>query len=203
MNLQVSQGETMIGRFVKENIPGWLIHLSRYFWRASGFFWGTIVLSLAINIFSALIISGSNLTKLLNGTPIAWLFQNPSILITIGTILLSLTSITGLLARLDSTSEIKRNYLRRLIAETEQIHLSGIQVGLITESTRLDEIFIPLEFRSSRPRIDYPLTDEELKNYRQNLASGLFSNDLERILIDAEQNWQRLVRTNDRVSIGD
>ncbi len=67
---------------------------------------------------------------------------------------------------------------------------------------RLDEVFIPIEMRPNRPRTDYPLTDTELAHYRQTIQGGNTARDLERAVLDAEHNWQHILKQTDRISIG-
>ena len=50
-----------------------------------------------------------------------------------------------------------------MVYQTENLTLKGIPAGLLAESVRLDEVFIPTQFRPDRPLVDYPLTEVELK----------------------------------------
>jgi ABC-type transport system involved in multi-copper enzyme maturation permease subunit len=107
-------------------------------------------------------------------------------------LILSAGLVNRLAAQL-SDKELKQRYLVRMAHETETATLKGIPAGLIAESVRLDEIFIPLQLRPNRPKIDYPLSDAELEHYRQCVRSGVFPKGLDLMVIDAEKNWQTSV----------
>lgn len=88
----------------------------------------------------------------------------------------------------DVNKELEHRYLERVIQDTYLIGLVGIP-GLISQRVPLDQVFIPLQFHSNRPRVDYPLNDEEIREYRENQKRGVFVEDLERMLFEAEKNW--------------
>src|SRR5260370_11525132 len=87
-----------------------------------------------------------------------------------------------------------------MIRETEMLALKGIPAGLIAESVQLDEVFIPLQFRTNRSYLDYPLTEDELRDYRNRLKSNMLSEEIERVLFDAEKNWQSNFKQSDRIN---
>jgi NACHT domain len=106
--------------------------------------------------------------------------------------LVSLTINCGLIARLAvpfSTKELRHSYLDNLIYRTKKSTLEGIPAEFTAKSVDLSDIFIPLQFRQNQPRVDYPLSDEQLKQHEQELTSGIFSPDLQRVLFEAEHNW--------------
>ncbi len=103
----------------------------------------------------------------------------------------------------DVDKDIERRYLKQIRQNTELLTLKGIPAGLIAESVRLDEVFIPLQLRLNRPRIDYPLTEKELAALHESRKIGKLSPEQERVLINAEGSWQHILKQGDRISIAD
>ncbi len=185
------------------NIPQWLIKPCKWFWGKREFVWSTIVLNIVLGAgVGWAFLDPTSFAKL----PIGIVSQHPFVILTIFIGILALTIIAGLTSRLSvapSARELKKQYLKRMAVETETLTLRGIPAGLISESVRLDEVFIPLQLRPNRPRTDYPLTDKELEYYRECVKSGTFARELDRIVLDAERNWQHLLNDSDRISIAD
>ena len=188
--------------------PDWFIKICKRLYGKRSFIWSMLVLGIALNVFATLLFTSWPWTTTLKptSTPIAWAFQNPWVIFIIGFFLVLLWIIIFLGSRLStepSTKVLSRYYLKNVILETELLTLRGIPAGLIFESVRLDEVFIPLQLRPNRPRADYPLTDKELESYRQLMRSGTSSREMDRIVLDAERNWQHLLKDSDRISIAD
>jgi len=138
--------------------------------------------------------------------PVGLLFHNPFYTITIFIIVFLLTCIVGAVAQLPvapSDKKLKHHYLSRVIAEKEHLALTGIPTGLIAPSVPLDEVFIPLQLRPHRTRIDLPLSEEQRKRFREGLQKGLFPPEIERVLINAERDWDFLLKRSDKISIAD
>jgi hypothetical protein len=170
--------------------------------------WGTILLNILLGAFVTwLFTNPSSLAQL----PIGGIVRNPYPFLISFIVLLSLTVISGvgnLVQAAPSRSKLLRRYLGAKIGQTELLTLRGIPAGLIAESVRLDQVFIPSQLRSNRPRTDYPLSDSELEQYRHYLAQRTASSDsglrdLERIIVDAEKDWQSVLKQSDRISIAD
>jgi hypothetical protein len=170
--------------------------------------WGTILLNILLGAFVTwLFTNPSSLAQL----PIGGIVRNPYPFLITFIVLLSLTVISGvgnLVQAAPSRSKLLRRYLGAMIGQTELLTLRGIPAGLIAESVRLDQVFIPSQLRSNRPRTDYPLSDTELEQYRHYLAQRTASSDsglrdLERIIVDAERDWQSVLKQSDRISIAD
>ncbi len=192
----------MTNRYIS-SAPRWLIRLCRHFWQASKFFWTAIVLGVAVNILGAFLFTNLSFTNLLKETPLGWVFQNPSILISIGTLLLSLTSLVGLVGRLGEAPGIERSYLTYLIRGTERITLHGIPAGLISESVRLADVYIPPLFYANRLLVDFPLSEAELESYRHVLALKEKRSlpELERVILVAEKNWYHVLRKDELLGL--
>jgi len=195
----------MAGASDSNALKDWSIRLCKWFWGKRSFVWSAVALYILLGIIVTLLFTDpSTLTKL----PIGWVFQNPLIIITVFIILLSLTIISGLASSLPvtpSNKEVKRRYLNLMINKTARLTLQGIPAGLISESVPLDEVFIPSKFRPNRPLTDYPLTESELTAYRDRIRSGNTrpSETMERALVEAERNWQHILKQRDRISIAD
>jgi hypothetical protein len=172
-------------------------------WQTRGFFWVIIVLGIVLNAFATwlFIASGTDLTH----APIGWILQNRVIFVFVGVILILLYIIAYLGSHLSgniSKGEVKHLYLNHMILLKKTLTLTGIPAGLIAEGVPLDEIFIPLEFRPNRPLSDYPLTEEELRRYRGLQRRGILSEEMDRVLLEAEkQNWQHIIEKSNRISI--
>jgi hypothetical protein len=115
------------------------------------------------------------------------------------------TIICGLVVRTDlplSPPPLQLLYLNKLIHDRQMSTLTGIPAGLIVERVHLTDIFIPLQFRPNRPYADYPLSNRELERYQQELKSGIFSHDLQRVVLEAEKHWYT-AKPTDRIGIAD
>ena len=201
--------------------PDWFVRACKWLWKKRGFFWGTISLSIALNVIASLLFIRWPLStnKNLDGTLIGWFIQNPIFILVAGLFLLLLMCIIYLGSRfnvnvavpnkkanevlVDSAKEGERRYLQRMIRETENLTLKGIPAGLMAQGVPLGEIFIPLQFKPNRPLSDYPLTQEERKVYRDLLKRGILSEEMECVLFEAEKDWQQLLKRIDRITIAD
>jgi hypothetical protein len=186
-------------KFIK--LPVWLVRLCKWSWNGRKFLYGTVILSIILNLVAALpLVDPSTLHTL----PIAWLSSHWLLLLVIFVLLLLLTAVCGLIARLSaplSERELRRRYLEQVARDTELTTLKGIPAGLISESVRLADIYIPPRFYANRTRVDFPVSDEDLERYRQSLKRGQFMPDLERVLFEAERNWHNVLRTGERVGL--
>jgi hypothetical protein len=146
----------------------WFIKICKGLYGKRSFIWGTLVLGILLNVFATLLFITWPWTTALKQTPtvIGWAFQNLWTIIIIGCFLVLLWIIVFLGNRLTigpPQKELSRRYLKNIVLETELLTLRGVPAGLISESVRIDEVFIPLQLRPNRPRADYPLTDKELE----------------------------------------
>jgi len=96
------------------------------------------------------------------------------------------------------STEAEELYLKYVVKSLEWLEITGLPMGVVTQSAPLDEIFIPLQFRPNRPLTEYPLTERELAEYYRRLRNNLPLRDLERFVFEAEKNWS----TKERQSIG-
>ncbi len=180
----------------------WFVWPCKWFWEKRTLLWSAILLNLLLGILVTLLFTDpAGLAKL----PIGWAFQNFQLIALIFIVVLALTIISWAGSHIPvtaSTRELKRRYLTSMIRETEHITLKGIPAGLIAESVRLDEVFIPMQLWANRPRTDYPLTDVALEKLRHHLKSGAAS-DEERIIIEAERDWQQHLTQSQRITIAD
>src|SRR5260370_23626459 len=55
----------------------------------------------------------------------------------------------------------------------------------------------------NRPRSAYAVTEKELEEYRELRRIGKLSAEQESVLIDAENNWQYILKQSDKISIAD
>jgi hypothetical protein len=96
-------------------------------------------------------------------------------------------------------------YLGRVTRTVEMATLTGILKGLIAESVRLADIYIPPRFYVDRAKVDLPLSSEELKRYRQLLQRGGLAPDQERMLeqalVEADESWYRVLKAGQRVGL--
>ncbi len=209
-------------------LPNWLIGLCTWFWGQRLLVWSAIVLNVLLGaVVTFAFTDPSTLKKL----PIAFVLQQPFVVLSLLLLLLFCTIFSGLVSRLsrmenayrqvstigpvsadainqaqaeeEADNELRQRYLRRLARDSELLTLRGIPAGLIAESVHLDEVFIAMQLRPNRPRTDYPLTEKELAYYRQCLQSGNFSKELDRVVIEAERNWHSILERTDRISIAD
>jgi len=181
----------------------WFIRICKWLRKKRGFFWGTLILGLGLNILASLLFTSWPWVITLKQSPIGWTFQNFNYILFMGIILLLTDSIIylgSLVSPIPSYKELKRTYLIRLINETKMLTLKGIPAGLISESVPIDEVFIPLMFRPNRPRTDYPLTDKELDYYRNSIMTGVFPEELDRVIIEAEHSWQYILKEKHKIS---
>ncbi|GCE15636.1 hypothetical protein KTT_54950 [Tengunoibacter tsumagoiensis] len=88
------------------------------------------------------------------------------------------------------SGELQRCYLEQVKRNTERTPLKVIPTGLISPKAPLAEIYIPPRFYANRARVDFPVPDQELDRYRESLKRGILSLDLERVVLEAEKNWQ-------------
>lgn len=190
-----------------KKFPQLLVYLLR-------FTLGTLLLSITLNVIASLFFfswpwstsssveKGSLVDWILN-VPIKWINNNFIIFVLTTIILVLLATIIFLLFQRFRNVQYKnpkRRYLLRILSETEFLTLTGIPAGLVARSVPLDEVFILLQLRPNRPLTDYPLTEEQLEELRERLKLGGLTEEIQRILIDAERNWLRLT-PQDRISI--
>ena len=206
------------------SLPIWCIKMCKWLWKKQKFFWGTLILSIVLNVLASLLlfkwpwVTNANL----NGTVIQWAFENAYILLLMGIILLLLLVIIYLGSRFeidnvasiekadrdDNSSselngEVSKYYLERMIRSNETLTLKGIPAGLIDKGAQLDEVFISLQFRSNRPLVEYPVTEKERNKLRKILEGGLFDEEMERILFEAERTWYNHNIQNERITLID
>lgn len=184
-------------------LPRWLVRVCKWFWGQRVFLWSTIGLNVLLGIVVTLAFTDPTTVMHL---PVGFIFQHPFVTLSTFIVLFSCTIVSRLISYLAvpfSERELKRMYLKRLERDTELLTLKGIPAGLISESVHLDTVFIPIQLRFNRPRTDYPLTDKELEYYRQCVKRGMFTSELDRIVIDAEKNWQHILKEGDRISVAD
>jgi hypothetical protein len=79
--------------------------------------------------------------------------------------------------RSSKKKKTKQAYLDYIVLSNETLELTGMPANLFINAFALEEIFISLEFRRARPLSDYPLTEEEIKWYHDELQkeNSLFS----------------------------
>ncbi len=167
-----------------DKVPAWFIRLCKSLWEMRGFVGGVVILNIILGAIATWLFTpwSTDFKQL----PVGLLFHNPFYTITIFIIVFLLTCIVGAVAQLPvapSDKKLKHHYLSRVIAEKEHLALTGIPTGLIAPSVPLDEVFIPLQLRPHRTRIDLPLSEEQRKRFREGLQKGLFPPEIERVLI--------------------
>nr|HET6901034.1 hypothetical protein [Ktedonobacteraceae bacterium] len=179
-------------------------------------------MGLALNAIASLLFIPLplNTNKSLDGTLFQWFIQHPLVIMVAGIFILLLVFIIYLGSRfeireviqtqqpsehieIDADQAIRNRYLNQIRINTELLTLKGIPAGLISEAVRLDEVFIPLQFRLNRPRTDYPLTERELVTFREQRSLGKLSAIQEHMLITAEKDWQYLLKKGDRISMAE
>ena len=182
-------------------VPAWLIRLCKALSTIRGLFWSSllnIVLSLiATWLFTA---NDSNYRKF----PLDTLFRHwPIMLISIAILLLLTVAIwaLGKLPVSPAPAALKRQYLARRIAQTQDLAIEGIP--LLPPRVRLDEIFIPLQLRPHRSEIDQLLTLEQSKREREEITAGRAAQEEEEVLVDWERQHERLLLKSDRIAIQD
>ena len=189
-------------------LSSYCIQSCQWIWKKRGIIFGVILLSIFLNILAASLFFrwpwATNPRLAEDGSFVKWMLQNPGAVLYFGIILALCTIIIGLASRIEQRSpnkQIRQRYLRRMIRETETLTLQGIPSGLLAESVPLDAIFISTTLMLNRPRSDYPLTEVERSRYQEALKQGKLSNEIERILLTAELDWQRLLQKSDRVDV--
>src|SRR5258708_39657288 len=105
--------------------PVWLVRLCKWCWRGRRLLFGTVLLSIVLNLIAALpLVDPSTLHAL----PIAWLFSHWPLLLVIFVLLLLSTIVCGLIARLSaplSERGLCRRYLDQVRRDTELTTLQG------------------------------------------------------------------------------
>ncbi len=181
--------------------PNWSIKLSKLLWSKLRFIWGTIILDILIGGFTTFLFSDPSLLK---NVPIWQAILNPLGFLIVFIILLFLTYISYLSQFLPvslSDKELKRRYLNRMVSDNESLEFRGYPAGLISRSVPLVDIFIPLRFLPNQPLEHYPLPIERLKEYRELQEKGRFTQEMERIRLEAEQEWQRAFGNAEKIDI--
>src|SRR5437016_3234807 len=79
----------------------WWIRLCQWLWGKRGFFWSTLIFGIMLNVFASWLYTPWSID--FKQLPIGWAFQNPLIILLVGICFLLLTSIIGLISRLDRT----------------------------------------------------------------------------------------------------
>jgi hypothetical protein len=202
----------------------WFIKICTWLWKSQSFFWSSIVFNIVLGALTTLAFTSPNDLKNL---PIELFLQNPLLILVIFITFASFTCIIGLGSHLSEPitypptyqgadeefyvsrenqqamhrQGLEQYYLRRTIRERELLTLKGIPAGLMAQSIPLDEVFIPLHFRPHKLLSDYPLTEAELKLYRDLIEQGTLSDEMEKILFDAEKEWFLLVKNSDKISL--
>src|SRR3954454_5103727 len=97
----MSMADTSTGSTSTQGPPDWFVKPCKWLWKKQGFIWGTIGLSIVLNILASLFFIqwpwATN--KNLDGTLIKWFIQNPVILLIAGLFLLLLFCIIYLGSR--------------------------------------------------------------------------------------------------------
>ncbi|HEY1352639.1 MAG TPA: NACHT domain-containing protein [Ktedonobacteraceae bacterium] len=202
----------------------WFIKICKWLWKSQSFFWSTIVFNIVLGALTTLAFTSPNDLKNL---PIELFLQNPLLILVIFITFVSFTCIIGLGSHLPEPTthppmyrgadeqlsaahenqqaadrqRLEQFYLRRTIRERELLTLKGIPAGLMAQSIPLDEVFIPLHFRPHKLLSDYPLTETELKFYRDLIEQGTLSEQMEKILFDAEKEWFLLLKNSDAIPL--
>ena len=187
------------------NIPSWLIRFCQQLSTTRGFIVSTIfniVLSLSSTwFFTANDIDYAKLPVL------AALFRHwPVALIAfvLLALLYGLIWAIGQMPVTPSPANLKKRYLSRKIFDTQDLAIEGIP--LIPPKVQLDEIFIPLQLRPHQLDIDIDqwLTAEQKAQLREGMHSGIVAEEVERVLINAEQRYELGLRSSkDRVTMLD
>src|SRR5437660_9544284 len=88
----------------------WWVRLCQWLWGKRTFLWSTFIFGIMLNVFATWLYTpwSTDFKQL----PIGWAFQNPLILLLVGICLLLLTSIVGLISRLDATLSHSHSTLR-------------------------------------------------------------------------------------------
>jgi len=202
----------------------WFIRVCKWLWKSQSFFWSTIVFNIVLGALTTLAFTSP---KDLKDLPIGLFLQNPLLILVIFITFALLTCIVGLGSCLSEQTtypltykgadeesyashenqqvihrqRLEQSYLRRMIREREFLTLRGIPAGLMAQSIPLDEVFIPLHFRPHKLLSDYPLTEAELKFYRDLIEQGALSDEMEKILFNAEKEWFILLKNSDNISL--
>ncbi|MEO9028773.1 MAG: NACHT domain-containing protein, partial [Ktedonobacteraceae bacterium] len=190
-------------------IPGRLVWLCRWIWGKRTILFSTISSLIVAEIGGLLLVDSASVHTLL----LVQLFTGWNFVITFSSFVLLalLVGVCGLVARLDvplSERALRRSYLEQVAHDTKMTHLKGVPQDekLIIPDVKLADIFIAPQFRPNRPLVDYPISARELANYRTSLASqSTYSPDLERIIYEAEKNWQHstVAHQRERVDLAD
>jgi hypothetical protein len=141
----------------------------------------------------------------LQQSPAGWLLRHTGVLLGATVTLVSV----GVIIYFGSHPSLARRhgvigaeYLQRVVREHQQIALTGVPAKLISESVRLDAVFVPMAFWSARPLSDYPLDPSEIAMLRSGVA-GRDDREVDAILADAERSWHRLLSKGSRHSLAD
>jgi len=181
-------------------LPLWCIRFCAWCWKGRTFLFGTIIFGMLLNLLAALLTIDPQ-------TPLPaleWVKSNLFAVLLSFVVLLLFTLLCGLVARLSvplSARELCIRYLEQVMRDTELVTLRGIPAGLIAESVKLADIYIPPSFYTNRARVDFPVSDEDLERYRLALKQGMSAPDLERVVVEAEKNWQHIVKSGGRVGL--
>ncbi len=163
-----------------------------------GFFWGTIVVGGLVDAFVTwLFVDPTTVPHL----PVRWVYENPAWVLVIFLVVAFLFALSGAISLWPvgvSKKAIRRQYLTRLSQNHELLTLSGVPAGLMARRVRLEDVFIPLQFRPSPPLELYPLTEDELTACDTRRKRGIQVQQMDLLLIDAEGRWEREFRKRDK-----
>src|SRR6266436_4786559 len=180
-------------------VPAWLVRFCKSLSTVHGLIWSSIF-NIALSLFATWLFTAidSDFGKF----PITFLFQHWYITIATFIILALLTGLIwaiGKLPVIESPATLKQQYLTRRILQTQDLAIEGIP--LLPPRVQLDEIFIPMQLRPHQSQIDQLLTQEQSKILREGIRRGKIAKDVEHVLIDAERQYERLLKGSDKIEI--
>ncbi|HEY4036698.1 MAG TPA: NACHT domain-containing protein, partial [Ktedonobacteraceae bacterium] len=182
-------------------VPAWLVRFCKLLSTVRGLIWSSIF-NIVLSLLSTLLFTAidSDFGKF----PITFLFQHWKITVTTFIVLALLTGLVwaiGQLPIVESSATLKRQYLTRRILQTQDLAIEGIP--LLPPRVQLDEIFIPMQLRPHQSDIDQLLTQEQSKLLREGIRRGKVAKNVEHVLIDAERQYERLLKGSDKIEIQD
>jgi hypothetical protein len=177
-------------------VPAWLVRCCRWLTRGYRWLWLSF-----FNIFLSLIATWlfTASDSKFSAFPITtflqhWLITAASLSIFV--LLTSLVWAIGKLPIIESPRALKRQYLAYWTYQTQDLAIEGIP--LIPPRVHLDEIFIAMQLRPYLSYIDQLLSEEQSKLLHEDVQYGRVAPEVERVLIDAEHQYESFLRKNAR-----
>src|SRR6266700_3701278 len=183
------------------HVPAWLVRSCRWLTRGYGWLWSCFF-NILLNLVATLLFTARDTN--FQPFPVTDLVQHWPVTAASLLVFASLTVgawAIGKLPVIESPRVLKRQYLNNWIYQTQDLAIEGIP--MLPPRVQLDEIFIAMQLRPHQSNIDQLLTKEQGKLLREGMRRGKVAKEVERVLVDAERQYELLLRKNNHIEIED